>query len=127
MFASLVLCRLLRGAGTWIFEHGSTQTSFIQKHMSFVRGAVRGRPVPTLEREPSLLLVALPNRLASLEAIACARVRTLAKIADKGAPYLQAVVAQTSLWAQEVRDDACHVARIVGDQLSTLATVCVSR
>ena len=107
---SLVFSRLMHGAGTWCLPCKKMQMLFESRYMSFARGAVRPLwqvPCRRLNQEQACTLagVLLPS-----EALAVARVRTLAQVHVRGDAYLRACLAAGGAWLQQVHQDVRLIA-----------------
>ena len=115
MFVSFVLSRFLHGAGTWAFRDAASQAVFVRRYMSFARGAVRPLWGVPCRRLTESQVCSLVNCLSPLEALACARLRTLAQIAGRGTDFLRILVAKATLWIDEAVQDVEHMAKVLQD------------
>ena len=117
-----VFARLLHGAGTWSLPTRKARLTFEKHYMSFVRGAVRplhGVPCRRLDAQQAC---AVTDVLLPAEALAIARVRTLAQLADKGDVYTQQCLLLEGTWLAEVRQDVRLIAgRLHDPRLATFA------
>ena len=102
---SLVLSRLMHGAGTWSFQCTKTRLLFESRYMSFVRGAVRPLWQVPCRRLSQDQACALAGVLSPAEALAVARVRTLAQVHARGDAYLKACLIEGGTWLQQVQHD----------------------
>ena len=102
---SLVLSRLMHGAGTWSFQCTKTRLLFESRYMSFVRGAVRPLWQVPCRRLSQDQACALAGVLLPAEALAVARVRTLAQVHARGDAYLKACLIEGGTWLQQVQHD----------------------
>ena len=116
MFVSFILSRFLHGAGTWVFGDATSQAAFIRRYMSFARGAVRPLWGVPCRRLTESQVCSLVNCLTPLEAMACARLRTLAQVAGRGTEFLRVLVAKATLWIDETMQDVEHVAKVLRDE-----------
>ncbi|OLP77308.1 hypothetical protein AK812_SmicGene42640 [Symbiodinium microadriaticum] len=117
---SLVLSRLLHNAGTWVFQTKGHSAAYRKGYVSLLRACVRpvlGYPCRRLTDQQ---VCAVLGAMLPQEAIACARIRVLAAITDRGHPFLQAVLMHERQWWNHALEDVRIVADVLRDpQLKT--------
>ena len=95
---SLVLEHLMHNAGTWVFPHASHYNALRKGYMSLLRGCVRPICSVPCRRLDDTQVCALLGAMRPDEALACARVRTLAAASAKGHVFLKMMLQHEQAW-----------------------------
>ena len=118
---SLVLSRLMHNAGTWVFQFKGQSATYRKGYVSLLRACVRPVLGYPCRRLTDKQVCAVMEAMLPQEAIACARIRVLAAITDRGHPFLHAVLMRERQWWNHVLEDVKIVADVLrGRQIELL-------
>ncbi|CAE7750061.1 unnamed protein product [Symbiodinium microadriaticum] len=116
---SLIVSRLMHNAGTWVFPHASHYNALRKGYLSLLRGCVRPICNVPCRRLDDMQVCALLGAMLPDEALACARIRTLAAASAKGHDFLKTMLLREQAWLGA----ALQAVRTVATQLKSATLV----